>query len=391
MFESFKNKFLYKDKYKTHPEAIIISCYYNPLNSPYRLKSFNEFYKRIKHLNHFIYECVIGDSQAQLKETDSIKHLKTPSLLWHKEAILNKIIKELPSKYKYIFWIDTDVVFTNLNWMIDGVEQLKTRNLIQPFEYCVHLDKDETKPSFSLEVLKSSNLPNKQNSKVWRSFASNFVLTSLWKDENYNNHGHVGFAWGARRDVLDKVKLYDKALIGGADHIIAHAAAGQINHNCISNAFKDDIENVNIWSKRFYDVVQGKIGYVYGDLYHIWHGDLDKRQYLKRIQDFTAKSKKINKQDKNGLYTYDDSDDFYFRDYYRHRETWDTNYSENHTHTNNNINNLSNQTDTHSNTNDNLNILNNNEFNLSNDNTLSTDSLNNNDSLNIEHHSEPFS
>ena len=49
-------------------EAIIISCYFNPLHSPYRLKAFKRFYEGIKSYNHKIVECVIGDSQSELSD-----------------------------------------------------------------------------------------------------------------------------------------------------------------------------------------------------------------------------------------------------------------------------------------------------------------------------------
>lgn len=320
IIDFIKNKTIFKNKYKTHSDAAVISCFFNPQNSPYRLKAFNIWYNSIKHLNHLVIECVIGDSSPQLKENDNIKIIHTESHLWHKEALLNKAISELPKKYKYIFWIDADVLFTNLNWLIDGVEQLKTNNIIQPFEYCVHLEKDEVRPSFKMNLLKEMLLPNNENPKVWRSFCSNFAETNLWKDENYNNHGHVGFAWGAKREVLEKCPLYDKALIGGADHIIAHASTGQINHNCIRKSFTDNIDEVNEWSKQFYKVVEKKIGFVKGDLYHIWHGDLEKRQYLKRIQEFTCLSKDIKKKDSNGLFIADKNNDNYVKDYFKYRE-----------------------------------------------------------------------
>ena len=196
-----------------HPEAIIISCFFNPQNSPYRIKAFKIFYESIKHLDHFIIECVIGNTLPQLDENDNIKRVYTENLLWHKESLLNKIISDLPAKYKYVFWLDTDVIFTNLNWIIDGVKQLESKTIIQPFEYCVLLEKDELKPSFDMDKVRESYLPNAINKKVWRSFGSNYVDTELWKNANFNKHGHVGFAWGAKREILDAVPLFDKALI----------------------------------------------------------------------------------------------------------------------------------------------------------------------------------
>jgi hypothetical protein len=322
MLDIIKNNTIFLGKYRTNSEAVIISCFFNPQGSEYRNKAFKAFYESIKHLPHRIIECVIGDSEPVLPENENIKRVYTKSMLWHKEALLNNIIDNLPSKYKYIFWVDADVLFTNKNWLVDGVNQLKTKKIIQPFEYCVHLEKDETEPSFNLDYVLDSNelTPNDINKRVWRSFCANYADSSLWKSEVYNDHGHVGFAWGARRSVLEQMPLYDKALVGGADHIIAHAAAGQIAHNCIIKSFTDDIDSINEWSKKFYDVVQGEIGYAEGNLYHIWHGDIEKREYLKRVKEFTGKSKSIVEKDEHGLYVANNDEDVYVKDYFRNRE-----------------------------------------------------------------------
>jgi hypothetical protein len=324
IIDSIKNNFFYRNKYKTDSEAVIIACYFNPQNNPYRLIAFKKFYESIKHLNHRIVECVVDGSSPELNffkvGDESYSRVYTKNLLWHKEALLNGIIAKLPTKFKYVFWVDADVIFTNKDWLIDSVSSMQNGfNIVQPFEYCVHLDQDQTEPSFDLLSEKRHvHNPKYRHPKLWRSFGANHAI-NLSADENYDRHGHVGFAWGARREVLDAIPLYDKALVGGADHIIAHAAAGQINHTCITKSFTDDIVAVNIWSRLFYAVVRGKIGYVPGDLYHIWHGDIAKRQYLKRVQEFTSTAKEITEKDANGLYITDD--DSYVKEYMKHRES----------------------------------------------------------------------
>lgn len=327
MFDFLKNLTIYRNKYKTHSEAVIISCFFNPQNSPYRLKAFNVFYESIKHLNHQIVECVIGDAQPQLPENENIQRVYTPNLLWHKEALLNGVVSQLPEEYKYVFWVDADVLFTNYNWLVESVEKLQESRIVQPFEYCIHMERDEIAPSIDVEShkLMVQSPDYVTNRRVWRSFCANYVNGNLDKQESetYHMHGHVGFAWGARREVLEEMPLYDKALIGGADHIIAHAAAGQIPHCCITNAFADNINDVLEWSKNFYDVVHGDVEYVDGDLHHIWHGDVDKRQYLKRIKDFTAETKQIVQKDKNGLYVTHKEDHKYIKKYFKHREVGD--------------------------------------------------------------------
>ena len=323
MFESILNKTIYRNKYHTHPEAVVISCYFNSEKSPYRLAAFKTWYESIKHLNHRIIECVIGDGTPELGflNDKDITVINTPNLLWHKEAILNKIISELPEKFEYVFWVDADVTFTHLDWLVDGVKELQTNNIIQPFEYCVHLEKGQSRPTFNMDVVSVSKVPNRLNNRVWRSFSANYVSKSNWDSENYNEHGHVGFAWGARVDILKAVPLYDKALIGGADHIIAHAAVGQILCSCITKAFTNNLDEINEWSQRFAYVINGKVGYVKGNLYHIWHGDIEKRQYLKRIQDFTSTNKEIIDRDENGLHvTKTGVDEPYVKQYFQHRE-----------------------------------------------------------------------
>ena len=36
------------------------------------------------------------------------------------------------------------------------------------------------------------------------------------------------------------------------------------------------------WAEKFHRIVQGRIGMVPGDIYHLWHGELLDRQYLPR-------------------------------------------------------------------------------------------------------------
>ena len=95
--------------------------------------------------------------------------------------------------------------------------------------------------------------------------------------------------------------------------IIILIPIGQIPHGCIQNVYStaDPAKQAEIysWSRLFYAETKGQLGYVTGNLYHTWHGDLDTRQYYQRIQDFNAIEKKAiigaaqpHVKDANGLY-----------------------------------------------------------------------------------------
>ncbi len=322
MLNLIKNKLFSSEKYTSEAEAVIIACFFNPQNSPYRLKVFLQFYETIKHLNHAIVECVIGDEKPSLPTSKHIKVIRTKSILWHKEALLNKIIADLPAKYKYVFWLDADVIFSNQNWLRESVQKLKNDyQLIQPFAFCVHLEKDETAPNFDLKTVTSALFPNQIHPKVWRGFAATYEkYPTLAANLTYNTYGHVGFAWGAKREILEKVPLFDRALIGGADQIMAMAAVGKFGHPALMKSFGQIFDEINHFSRKFYRQIEGKISYTEGNLFHLWHGELEKRKYLERIQAFTPISKNIQQKDANGLYIAESGDDAYVKAYFEHRE-----------------------------------------------------------------------
>ncbi|GAB3557030.1 hypothetical protein [Spirosoma fluminis] len=311
--------------YTDHDEAVVISCFFNPTRSPYRLKVFHQWYETIKHLNHRIIELAIGNAAYELPESPWIERLRTGTLLWHKETLLNKIIEKLPDRFKYVFWIDADVLFTNKNWLVNSVQQFGSGlNVLQPFEYCVHLNRDETEPSYWLEKTTAWSYLKRQEKNIWRSYSANFADQGRHIfNQSYDERGHVGLAWGARRELLIKQPLFDRALIGGGDGIIAYASAGDIVNKSIRESFKHPQELAYIaeWQTEWFRRVQGKVGYVPGNLYHLWHGDLKKRNYLKRVQDFTPKSTAIQKRDENGFYLNTDPDAVaYIHRHFQYRE-----------------------------------------------------------------------
>lgn len=308
-------------KYANNKDAVIIACFFNPENNPYRIKAFNQWYDSIKHLNHRIVELTIGDSPRQLPNDRYITHLKSDSLLWHKEGLLNYLIKKLPVKFKYVFWMDTDTRIDDLNWLVKACDKLKNGcNLIQPMEWIIHLEQDEYEPSFDVEHAKKiCQLGNNPDRKLWKTSCANYGNIPKEYLNNYQLHGHTGMCWGMRRELLDQTLLYDKALVGSFDHAQFHFAVGQFPCKCIDKAFTDNLKPIYEWGEKFYKVVKGKVGYVEGaTLLHTWHADLSQRRYLERVQQWTKINKNIVEQDSNGLYVH--KNDKYIEDYFKSKE-----------------------------------------------------------------------
>lgn len=279
--------------YRSHPQATIISCYFNPQNYQSRARNFEIFYEHLKrsNVNYLIGECAFGVDDFELPADNRIIGFRSKHPLWQKEILLNLLVKQLPESCGYIFWLDADVLFTNPNWLVEAVENLQTNKICQPFSVAVRLEKDEIEPSFDVKTeSRKLDYPAERltERRLWRSFTYNYSENPLLANSPmFDVHGHTGFAWGARREVLETCPLFDKAVAGTADHIIAHAAAAQIPNQCVEKAFKTykTRERIYEWSHRFSGATQNKLSYVPGELWHLWHGDLENRQYLSRTQE----------------------------------------------------------------------------------------------------------
>uniref|UniRef100_A0A0G4IBT6 Uncharacterized protein n=1 Tax=Chromera velia CCMP2878 TaxID=1169474 RepID=A0A0G4IBT6_9ALVE len=300
-------------RYTFQPESLIIACFFNPTKSKLRLEAFDVWYRSVEHLNIEIVECVREGEKPELAlKYSRVKVIETKVVLWHKEAILNYMIRKVLPIYKY-----------RCSCLLPA-----GATVLQPFSWCYHLDRDETGPSTELSLAKEVFKTKKErHPNLWRSFAA------TWNDgdktdalsHDYGLHGHVGFLWGARLEILRATLLYDKCLIGGADHVIAHAAVGQLQHPCILKAFSADLEPLQKWCLQFSQLCQGRLGFVESDLFHIFHGKLERRQYLKRIRDFTPLTKHMKEKDTNGLYTTTNPKILqYINQYFRYRD-WDDN------------------------------------------------------------------
>ena len=101
--------------YFAHPEAWIISCYYNPPGFYSRRRNFDIFYRQLKRFQtqFLILECAFGSDDFALEQAENILQLRSRDILWQKERLLNLAARLLPPTAKYVIWLDADVLFAN--------------------------------------------------------------------------------------------------------------------------------------------------------------------------------------------------------------------------------------------------------------------------------------
>lgn len=270
---------------RTLPPLYVVTCISNPERSNVRYQLWHEFAHRVEAQGGLLYtvELQLGDRPFALTDEHHHRHVQFRSQheLWHKENLLNLGIQRLPDDWQYVAWIDSDVSFTNPHWVNETLQQLQHFGVVQMFTHAIDQG------------------PNYEPLQSHRGFVYG------WRQEPgvdpdpgtaYGNPSsgvaspgsrfHPGFAWAARRDVLDQLGgLYEMAVMGSADTYMARGMAGYIE-GALGEAAQGltDAYNYSImaWQERAHRVLQGNVGYVDSLLLHYWHGKKKDRRYFDR-------------------------------------------------------------------------------------------------------------
>lgn len=263
----------------TREESLwVITVYYNPCGYKSRRSTYNTFMHTMRSsgINVLTVECAFGDDPFELPLLPDVLKIRSNSLLWQKERLINIGASYLPATCKYVAWVDCDVIFQNRNWARETRELLSgPYAVVQLFESCVLLEKGNVLVENTQQFVSFGKVTNEDKSTV--------------DCGRYDRHGHPGFAWAMRRNIFDDIGLYEYAVSGGADHYMAHAAYGcygfcvdsTLGHNPIQ------IDHLKRWGDEFYGCTQGKLGFVPGEIHHMWHGSRSRRDYFNRIRKIT--------------------------------------------------------------------------------------------------------
>lgn len=222
-----------------------------------------ENYKRFKEelgTDLLTIECAFGNDPFTLE--DSVK-LRADSVLWQKERLLKIGEKLLPREQDYVIFLDADIIFQNKNWLQDTRNALKHYNVVQPFQTIHRRNRD-----WSIEA-------------SYESFGYRYAQGV--RSSKFDIHGHTGFAFACRREAFG---LYDRQIAGTGDHLWYHAVVGQLPVACIDRDLKGKrAYDFYSWAVNYYKKTQGKLGFVEGEIDHLYHGSIKNRNYSVRMQE----------------------------------------------------------------------------------------------------------
>ncbi|HET8799047.1 MAG TPA: hypothetical protein VFO89_15240 [Thermoanaerobaculia bacterium] len=252
----------------------VVTSFFNPARFATKRRNYERFRAGLAAAGVpcLTVECAFDGLPFELRASSSVLHVRSRDVLWQKERLLNVAITALPRTCTKVVWLDCDVLFESSRWVADVDAVLERCAVMQPFTTVVRLPRGA--------------VDDDGTGKRWTSFSAVYERDpALAASGDFAPHGHTGFAWAARREVLQEVGLYDACIAGSADHLMAHVFAGNYANACITRIVGSSgpyREHFLRWAERAHAIVRGNLGSGSGTLRHLWHGDDVHRRYVER-------------------------------------------------------------------------------------------------------------
>ncbi len=268
------------ERYARPGDMGVVTSYFNPYGFLARAENFERFAEplRAAGIPLVIVEACFERQGTTLGEHHGSLRVPARDVMWHKERLLDLGTGWLPAQCTKVAWLDADVLFEEEGWAVMTSELLERAVVVQPFASAVRLSRGALEP--------------RPGDDRFESFASMFVHRP---DElahgKYDLHGHTGFAWAARRDVVARHGLYDASIGGSADHLMAHAFAGDEGSACVDRMIGRGGRHrahFRRWAARVGGEVERRLSYTPGQILHLWHGTIENRRYAQRNKELRA-------------------------------------------------------------------------------------------------------
>lgn len=258
-----------------------ITSYFNPVNYRRRLQNYRAFRERLGVPLVTVEWSPAGEFVLTSADADILIQVRGGDILWQKERLLNVALDALPAACDAVAWLDCDIVMGAKDWDERARQVLDRSPLVHLFEY--HHD---LPPDGGPENISSWDRAPVGRSVAAKAASGETIVRVVSALELPKERPSWGFAWAARRSLLDKHGIYDACIVGGGDAALWCAASGLFERVMTSIGMEEPRRRHYLeWARPFHEDVGGHVGWLSGPLFHLWHGELAQRRYRERHQD----------------------------------------------------------------------------------------------------------
>ena len=256
-----------------------IAAYFNPCGYRSRRENYERFSAELRAPLLTVEISFDGAFELDPRSADILIRRRGGDVMWQKERLLNIALEHLPAECEAVAWLDCDVLFSRPDWAEAAVAALEEWPLIQPFSTARDQlgrgagELGTAAPSYA--ALHMQGTPVEMTFEYGADGIPRKRLSA------------PGFAWAARRDVIAGVGFYDANILGAGDRAMLQAASGRMEQEiAVRMPSTAHAQHYREWAVSFHRAVLGRIGYISGDIVHLWHGNFRDRQYRIRFEDF---------------------------------------------------------------------------------------------------------
>lgn len=226
---------------------------------------------RRQGVNLLTVEVAFGDDPFYLK--GDVVTLRSPSCMWLKERLINWGVSQLPPDCDSFAWVDCDLLFGSDDWALQAADKLKTVDVLQLFRRVYYMPKGDIAYQNRQDHAFDGIVAQRARNRRWLERREDKDLPFACP----------GFAWAARRGVFDHVGgIYDKDIVGSGDCVLVDCLMGTWKLHGHDVKFNDRMkQHIDEWSAEFGNK-QLEVDYLPVDLFHLWHGSLRNRRYMRR-------------------------------------------------------------------------------------------------------------
>ena len=256
-------------------ELCVITVFFNPAGFSSLLNNYFIFAENLKRqgVRLITVECAFNGGQFYIPEGDDVYQLRSDSVMWQKERLINYGLSKLPPECKYFAWIDCDVMFHQDDWCAQACEKLKTAHVIQLFKKVFYMPKGMLKYDGSKIPFMQSVAWQYKIHRNWLQRRKAFEL----------NFSVPGFAWAARRDLFEDLGgLYDRNIVGSGDTFLVDCYLDSWDIHGFAKKFNEHLKNDLM---AYCEKIKAKnpiLDYIPVEISHLWHGSLKNRKYMDR-------------------------------------------------------------------------------------------------------------
>ncbi|MGL4553851.1 MAG: hypothetical protein ACRC33_22055, partial [Gemmataceae bacterium] len=247
-----------------------VTTLFNPAGYRRRVENYREFRRRLRLPLAAVELSFDGSFSLTEGDADVLVRLSAGDVMWQKERLINIAPGHLPAECREVLWVDGDLVVPDPGWPARVSDALERSPLVQAFSRVEHLTPDGQAVEFSQPSLAHGVAGGESIQECM------FTLSG-------GRHGQAfasGFAWAARRELLERHGLFDACILGGGDTAQAAAAFGRPEEAARLHAMNDrQRDHYLAWAAGWGAAVGGRVGCVDATVQHLWHGSTADRRW----------------------------------------------------------------------------------------------------------------